>query len=130
VLRVVEIHAAGKVLVLVTSRQDLPAEIIGLIYRYRWQIELFFKWFKTILGCRHWLAESPRGVALQLYSALIATLLLMMQTGPAAQQTPHGSHSALFYGLCHPSRTAARTGFAKKLGRWPWERSHRTPPRA
>ena len=81
VVRVVEVHAAGKTFVLITSREDLPAEIVGLIYRYRWQIELFFKWFKMILGCRHWLAESPRGVALQLYSALIATLLLLLGTG-------------------------------------------------
>src|SRR5208282_3159434 len=62
------------------SREDLPAEMVGLIYRYRWQIELFFKWFKMILGCRHWLAESSRGVAIQLYGALIATLLLMLLT--------------------------------------------------
>lgn len=80
VVRVVEIQAAGKTFLLVTSREDLPAEIVGLIYRYRWQIELFFKWFKMILGCRHWLAESPRGVAHQLYGALIATLLLMLLT--------------------------------------------------
>jgi hypothetical protein len=80
-VRVVEIHSAGKIFVLVTSREDLPAEIVGLIYRYRWQIELFFKWFKMILGCGHWLAESPRGAAIQLYSALIATLLLILHTG-------------------------------------------------
>jgi len=80
-IRVVEIHAAGQVFVLGTSREDLPAELIGLVYRYRWQIELFFKWFKMILGNRHWLAESPRGVAIQLYSALIATLLLTLLTG-------------------------------------------------
>ena len=80
VVRVVEIQAAGKTFLLVTSRLDLPAEMVGLIYRYRWQIEVFFKWFKMILGCRHWLAESPRGVALQLYGALIATLLLMLLT--------------------------------------------------
>jgi DDE family transposase len=81
VVRVVEIQAAGKTFLLATSRTDLPAEIIGLIYRYRWQIELFFKWFKMILGHRHWLAESPRGVAIQLYGALIATLLLGLLTG-------------------------------------------------
>ena len=80
VVRVVELHAAGKIFVLITTREDLPAEIVGLIYRYRWQIELFFKWFKMILGCRHWLAESARGVAIQLYGALIATLLLMLLT--------------------------------------------------
>ena len=81
VVRVVVVQAASKTLVLVTSRLDLPAELIGLIYRYRWQIELFFKWFKMILGCRHWLAESPRGVAIQLYSSLIAALLLFLLTG-------------------------------------------------
>ena len=81
VLRVVEIHAAGQVFTLGTSREDLPAELIGLIYRYRWQIELFFKWLKLILGSRHWLAESPRGVASQLYCAMIATLLLTMVMG-------------------------------------------------
>lgn len=80
VARVVEIQAAGKTFLLVTSREDLPAEMVGLIYRYRWQIELFFKWFKMILGCRHWLAESSRGVAIQLYGALIATFLLMLLT--------------------------------------------------
>jgi hypothetical protein len=80
-VRVVEVHAAGKIIVLVTSRRDLPAELIGLIYRYRWQIELFFKWLKTILGCAHWMAESQRGVALQIYTALIASLLLMVSTG-------------------------------------------------
>ncbi len=79
-VRVVEIHAAGKVFLLITTRLDLPAEIIGLIYRYRWQIEVFFKWFKMILGCGHWLAESPAGVTILLYSALIASLLLMLGT--------------------------------------------------
>lgn len=81
VLRVVEVHAANKIFVLITNRADLAAAEIGLIYRYRWQIEVFFKWFKMILGHRHWLAESARGVALQLYSALIATLLLTLLTG-------------------------------------------------
>ncbi len=63
------------------SAAELSAELIALIYRYRWQIELFFKWFKCILGCRHWLAESPRGVALQIYCALIAALLLLRYGG-------------------------------------------------
>jgi hypothetical protein len=81
VLRIVEIHAQGHVLRLATTRRDLPAALIGLIYRYRWQIELFFKWFKTLLPCRHWLAESPAGVTIQLYCVLIAALLLLLWTG-------------------------------------------------
>jgi hypothetical protein len=66
---------------LVTSREDLPAEIVGLIYRQRWEIEVFFKWLKTIFNCRHWLAESTPGAAIQLYTLLVGSLLLMLWTG-------------------------------------------------
>jgi hypothetical protein len=81
VFRVVRVEAHGEVFQLVTTREDLSAELIGLIYRQRWQIELFFKWIKTILNCRHWLAESPAGVTIQIYCVLIAALLLMLWTG-------------------------------------------------
>lgn len=81
VLRVVEIQAQGKVFLLATTRHDLSASQIGLIYRYRWQIELFFKWLKMTLPCHHWLAESPDGVAIQIHCLLIATLLLFLWTG-------------------------------------------------
>lgn len=81
VLRVVRIESGGQVFLLVTTRQDLSAELISLIYRQRWQIELFFKWLKTILNCRHWLAQSPEGVTIQIYCVLIAALLLMLWTG-------------------------------------------------
>jgi len=80
-LRLVELKSKGKTFLLATTRQDVPAEMIGLIYRYRWQVELFFKWLKTMLPCGHWLAESPRGATLQIYSLLIAALLLFLWTG-------------------------------------------------
>jgi hypothetical protein len=79
--RVVRVEANGDVFHLITTREDLSAELIGLIYRQRWQIELFFKWIKTILNCRHWLAESPAGASIQIYCVLIAALLLMLWTG-------------------------------------------------
>jgi len=66
---------------LVTDRRDLPAELIALVYRYRWTVELFFRWFKCILGCRHLLAQDANGVAIQCYVALIATLLVVLWTG-------------------------------------------------
>jgi IS4 transposase len=78
---VVRVEANGDVFHLVTTREDLSAELIGLIYRQRWQSELFFKWIKMILNCRHWLAESPAGVEIQIYCVLIASLLLMWWTG-------------------------------------------------
>jgi IS4 transposase len=66
---------------LVTDRQDLAAELIALIYRYRWTVELFFRWLKCILGCRHLLAKDANGVTIQCYVALIASLLVVLWTG-------------------------------------------------
>lgn len=79
-IRVVRVEVDGKALLLATDL-TIEAELIALIYRYRWQIELFFKWLKSILGCRHLMAESPEGVAIQIYSALIAALMLQALTG-------------------------------------------------
>lgn len=62
-----------------------PAELSGsdaaLLYKNRWQVEYFFRWVKCLLGCGHWLAESPRGVTHQLYLALIGALLLQLDLG-------------------------------------------------
>ncbi len=66
---------------LLTDRLALPAELVALAYRYRWLIELFFRWFKCILGCRHLLAQDANGVAIQVYVALIASLLITLWTG-------------------------------------------------
>jgi len=82
-VRLVRVQTSESELLLVSDQPHatLCAALIALIYRCRWRIELFFKWLKCILGCRHWLAESERGVSLQIYCALIASLLLLRQTG-------------------------------------------------
>ncbi|MGH7965598.1 MAG: IS4 family transposase [Candidatus Binatia bacterium] len=71
------------VIVLVTNRLDLAAELVALAYRYRWAVELFFRWLKCILGCRHLLSHSENGVQWQVYMALIASLLLSLWVGQA-----------------------------------------------
>jgi len=82
-LRVIWVQTPKEVLRLVTnlSVAELSAAEVALLYKERWQIELFFRWIKCILGCRHWLAESPQGTAIQIYLALIAALLLQRYTG-------------------------------------------------
>ena len=82
-VRLVRVQSERGELLLVSNkaREELSAELLALIYRSRWRVELFFKWLKCILGCRHWLAESERGVALQVYCALIAALLLLRRSG-------------------------------------------------
>jgi hypothetical protein len=75
--------ANGEQLMLVTNQrpESMPADLVSLTYRNRWQVELFFRWIKCILRCRHFLAESSRGVAIQLYLALIAAVLLQLHLG-------------------------------------------------
>ena len=69
------------VLVLMTNLLDLPAELIGLIYQYRYSVELFFRFFKQLLGMRHLLSQRPQGVDIQVYCAVMACLLINLQTG-------------------------------------------------
>jgi hypothetical protein len=68
-------------LVLITDRFDLDADVLVLLYRYRWQVEIFFRWFKCVLGSKHLMANSENGLNLQMYAALIASLLVVIWTG-------------------------------------------------
>jgi hypothetical protein len=67
--------------VLVTNDLELAATLVVFGYKNRWLVELFFRWLKCILGCRHLLSWSESGVAMQVYAALIATLLIAGRTG-------------------------------------------------
>lgn len=64
-----------------TDLLDVPAEIIALIYLYRHCIELFFRFFKHVLGCRHLLSDHPKGIRIQTYCAIIACMLISLWTG-------------------------------------------------
>lgn len=83
-VRVIWIKMAdGGLLMLVTNQttEQMPADLVSQIYRHRWQVELFFRWIKCVLQCRHFLAESPEGVTIQLYLALIGAVLIQLHLG-------------------------------------------------
>lgn len=67
-------------LLLATNLLDVPAEVIALLYRHRWLIEIFFRFLKHVLGCRHLLSATPDGIAIQAYCAVIACLLISLWT--------------------------------------------------
>lgn len=69
------------VLRIATNLLDPPAEIIADLYRKRWTVELFFRFFKHVLGCRHLLSTDQAGIEIQTYMAIIACLLLALWTG-------------------------------------------------
>jgi IS4 transposase len=70
-------------LVIATDLPDVPAEVVALVYRYRWAIEVFFRFFKQVLGCRHLTSTKPQGVLIQVCCAVIARLLINLWTGAA-----------------------------------------------
>ena len=100
-LRLVEV-ATGKtdangqpeVLLLASNCLDLDAAWIALGYQFRWTVELFFRWFKCILGCQHLLSNCRNGVAIQVYLALIASLVIVLWTG-------HKPTKRTFEMICH-----------------------------
>ena len=66
---------------LLTNLTDLEAHFLSTIYRYRWQVELFFRWLKTIVNFKHLISESRSGILLSFYVAVIGTLLMYLFTG-------------------------------------------------
>lgn len=66
----------GNPVVIITNDFEMSAEEISDIYRYRWQIELFFKWIKQHLYIKHLYGTSPVAVENQILIALITYCLL------------------------------------------------------
>lgn len=66
--------------VLATNLLHVPAEVIALIYRHRYAVEIFFRFLKQVLGCRHLISTKPQGVMIQMYCAIIACLLINLWT--------------------------------------------------
>jgi Transposase DDE domain len=66
---------------LLTSLIDVPARIIALLYQWRWQIELFFRWLKVHAHFEHLISRSKNGMTLGFYVAIIAVLLIYLRSG-------------------------------------------------
>lgn len=73
--------ASDGIIRIATNLVDVPTEIIADIYKHRWLIELFFRFFKHLLGCRHLLSQQAAGIQIQAYCAIIACLLINLWTG-------------------------------------------------
>jgi hypothetical protein len=120
-LRVVEV-ATGKtdskgnpeVLLLATDRMDLDADLVALAYRYRWSVELFFRWFKCILGCQHLLSTCENGVEIQVYVAIIASLLVSLWTGRKPTKRTYEMLCFFFCGMADEDELIAHLNKLKK----------------
>ena len=57
---------------------DVTAEQIALLYKYRWRVELFFKWLKQHLRVKEFYGTSENAVKIQIYAAIIAYCLVVI----------------------------------------------------
>ena len=86
--RIVEFTSMGKSYILITNRLDLSTYEIIMLYAYRWQVELYFRFIKRTLGI-HLISYDPCGVQIQFYLYMIAYLLLLsFKQECEIQQTP------------------------------------------
>lgn len=67
---------SGKQIVLITNNFELTAEEISELYRYRWNIEIFFRWIKQHLKIKAFWGHSFNAVKTQIYIAMITYLLV------------------------------------------------------
>ena len=66
---------------LLTTLLDLDASVIGLLYRYRWQVELFFRWLKCYAHFDHLISHTREGVLLNFYAAVVGVTLMYLHMG-------------------------------------------------
>lgn len=74
-------HEPGGVVRLLTNLLDVEAWALALLYRYRWHVELFFRWLKCFAHFSHLISESRPGVLLSFYVAVIGVLLMYLHSG-------------------------------------------------
>jgi len=75
--RLIVFSAMGELYVLITNRLDLSTYEIIMLYAYRWQVELIFRFLKRTLNSIHLLCHEPEGVQVQFYLYMISYLLLL-----------------------------------------------------
>ena len=74
VLRRVTYYVAdkNKTFVYLTNNMEMPATQVALLYKYRWRVELFFKWIKQHLKIKSFWGTTETAVRIQIYSAITA----------------------------------------------------------
>lgn len=69
------------ILRIATNLTDAPAHVIAFLYQYRWTLEVFIRFLKQILGCRHLISTRREGIEIQIYAAVICCMMVNIVTG-------------------------------------------------
>jgi hypothetical protein len=115
-------------IVLATNLLEVPAHLIALIYQFRWSIEIFFRFFKQLLGCRHLPSQRIEGIQIQVYCAVIACMLINLWTGKKPGKHMVNMLAWYFMGIASERDVQAflnrpdRTGIKKKAKDELWKK--------
>jgi hypothetical protein len=101
------------ILRIATNLLDVPADVISLIFSRRWGVEIFFRFFKHILGCRHLLSHDENGIEIQTYCAIIACMLIALWTGKKPTLRTYEMICFYFTGLADEDELMAHIGKLK-----------------
>lgn len=104
----------GETLLIATDRFDLEADVVALIFKHRWMIEIFFRFFKHVLGCRHLLSHCQNGIELQTYAAIIACMLISLWTGRKPTLRTYEMLCWYFTGMADEEELLAHIGRLQK----------------
>jgi hypothetical protein len=104
----------GETLLIATDLFELDADVIALIFRHRWSIEIFFRFFKHVLGCRHLLSYDQNGIELQTYAAIIACMLISLWTGRKPTLRTYEMLCWYFTGMADEEELLAHIGRLQK----------------
>lgn len=70
------VEKENRVYEFITNNFDLSAQVIADIYKFRWQIELFFKRLKQNFPLQYFVGDNQNAIEIQIWCSLIALLLL------------------------------------------------------
>jgi IS4 transposase len=62
----------NRTFIYITNNFEIPAEQVALLYKYRWQVELFFKWIKQHLKIKSFWGTTESAVRTQIFTAITA----------------------------------------------------------
>ena len=105
----------GDMLLIATDLFDMEADVIALIFKHRWAVEIFFRFFKHVLGCRHLLSYDRNGIELQTYAAIIACMLIALWTGRKPTLRTYEMLCWYFTGMADEEELAAHIARLRKV---------------
>jgi hypothetical protein len=116
--RMVTFTAMGEPYCIVTNRFDLTTYEIIMLYAYRWQIELIFRFIKRTQNCIHLLSHDPNGIEIQFHLYMIAYLLLLSFKQKCVNIEEDQNHEDIANDVSRKNRNESFNYTHRKQGRY------------